>query len=172
MKIIKIAVIIVLVAGFASTAFCEEVKRTARIIEVNGDVDVRLGEENFIPAEVGMVLAEMDLIRTGSGSTAVLNLDGEAETAIVEMSEGSELLLAELLKDEAKKALNTYGEALNYELIKEQKYGNSIIRFVYIIKCRQAPLIWEFYFYKAVSDWELITVAANFKGQYDLLADK
>ncbi len=130
MKIIKIAVIIVLVAGFASTAFCEEVKRTARIIEVNGDVDVRLGEENFIPAEVGMVLAEMDLIRTGSGSTAVLNLDGEAETAIVEMSEGSELLLAELLKDEAKSTQQTLLDlAVGKILIKAQKLHSEESKF-------------------------------------------
>ena len=130
MKIIKIAVIIVLVAGFASTAFCEEVKRTARIIEVNGDVDVRLGEENFIPAEVGMVLAEMDLIRTGSGSTAVLNLDGEEETAIVEMSEGSELLLAELLKDEAKSTQQTLLDlAVGKILIKAQKLHSEESKF-------------------------------------------
>ena len=80
--------------------------------------------------------------------------------------------VVKLLKDEYQEAVKTYGKAQSYELVKKQKYGDSIIRFVYVVKSDRLPLFWEFYFYKPASDWELITVSANFKGQYGLLADK
>lgn len=103
-------------------------------------------------------------------------VNGEVDKSCDEVLSGSRLAsnsqVVKLLKDEAQKALNTYGKAVSYEFIKEQKYGDSIIRLVYIVKCKQIPLIWEFYFYKAASNWELQTVSVNFKGQYGLLSDK
>ncbi|MBA7670139.1 hypothetical protein ES703_78282 [subsurface metagenome] len=103
-------------------------------------------------------------------------VNGEVDKSWDEVLSGTPIAsnsqVVKLLKEEVQTALNTYGKAVSYEFIKEQKYGDSIIRFVYIVKCKQIPLIWEFYFYKAASDWELKTVSVNFKGQYDLLADK
>jgi len=57
-----------------------------------------------------------------------------------------------------------------HEFVKEQKYGKSLVRLVYIMKSEQKPLTWEFYFYKANSDWEMVNF--NFNDKYDLLADK
>ena len=103
-------------------------------------------------------------------------VNGKVDKSCDDFFSGSQLAsrpeVVKLLKDKMREAFTEFGKAQSYESIKEQKYGDSIIRFVYILKCQHIPLIWEFYFYKAVSDWELITVSANLKGQYDLLADK
>ena len=74
------------------------------------------------------------------------------------------------LKQQTQKALTLYGQLLGYEFVKEQKYGKSLVRLVYIIKSEQKPLTWEFYFYKANSDWQMVNF--NFNDKYDLLADK
>ncbi len=74
------------------------------------------------------------------------------------------------LKEQTRKALTLYGQLLGCEFVKEQKYGKSLVRLVYIMKSEQKPLAWEFYFYKANSDWEMVNF--NFNDKYDLLADK
>jgi ABC-type transport system substrate-binding protein len=74
------------------------------------------------------------------------------------------------LKEQTQKALTIYGQLLGYEFVKEQKYGKSLVRLVYVMKSEQKPLTWEFYFYKANSDWEMVNF--NFNDKYDLLADK
>ena len=75
-----------------------------------------------------------------------------------------------LAKGQTSAVINIYGKLLDYEFIKQQKYGDSIVRIVYVLKSEQAPFTWEFYFYKAVSDWKLIQF--NFNDKFDLLADK
>ena len=74
------------------------------------------------------------------------------------------------LKEQIKPVINVYGKPFDYEFIKKQKYGDSIVRLVYIAKTNRLPLTWEFYFYKATSDWKIIHI--TFNDQYDLLADK
>ena len=74
------------------------------------------------------------------------------------------------LKEQTQKALTLYGQVLGYEFVKEQKYGKSLVRLVYVMKSEQKPLTWEFYFYKATSKWEMVNF--NFNDKYDLLADK
>jgi len=76
----------------------------------------------------------------------------------------------QLVKEQTRTMFRMYGEAIDYEFIKQQKYGDSIVRVVYIVKCGQLPVTYEFYFYKPVSDWKLINISVN--DQYDLLADK
>ena len=75
-----------------------------------------------------------------------------------------------LIKGQIKSGIGLYGKQLDYEFIKEQEYGNSIVRLVYISKAEKLPLTWEFYFYKASSDWKLINL--TFNDRFDLLADK
>jgi hypothetical protein len=82
----------------------------------------------------------------------------------------SKAQMVKLQKENTWAVLNTYGELLGYEFVKQQEYGDSVVRLVYVLKCEQVPLIWEFYFYKPVSDWTLVNIA--FDTKYDLLADK
>ncbi len=82
----------------------------------------------------------------------------------------SKAQMVKLQKENTWTILNMYGELLGYEFVKQQKYGDSVVRLVYVLKCEQVPVIWEFYFYKPVSDWTLVNIA--FDTKYDLLADK
>ena len=82
----------------------------------------------------------------------------------------SKAQMVRLQKENTLTILNMYGELLSYDFVKQQKYGDSVVRLVYILKCEQVPVIWEFYFYKPVSDWTLVNIA--FDTKYDLLADK
>lgn len=76
----------------------------------------------------------------------------------------------ELLKTQTQTGIRLYGELSAYEFVKKQEYGHSIVRLVYILKCERLPLTWEFYFYKAVSEWILVNI--SFSDEFDLLADK
>lgn len=82
----------------------------------------------------------------------------------------SKAQMVRLQKENTLTILNMYGELLSYDFVKQQKYGDSVVRLVYILKCEQVPVVWEFYFYKPVSDWTLVNIA--FDTKYDLLADK
>lgn len=82
----------------------------------------------------------------------------------------SKAQMVRLQKENTLTILNMYGELLSYDFVKQQKYGDSVVRLVYVLKCEQVPVTWEFYFYKPVSDWTLVNIA--FDTKYDLLADK
>ena len=73
----------------------------------------------------------------------------------------------EVLKTQTQSGLPLYGKLLGYELVKEQPYGTSIDRLVYILKSELGPTIWEFYFYKSTDSWFLSNVV--FSDQYTLL---
>jgi hypothetical protein len=101
-------------------------------------------------------------------------IKGEVDKAYGELLSNSmlanKLEEVKLLKEQTKTAVNLYGKLIGYEPVKTQKYGNSIVRLVYVLKCERMPVIWEFYFYKAASDWKLTSI--KFNDKYDLLADK
>ncbi len=82
----------------------------------------------------------------------------------------SKAQMVKMLKEQTRVGLNMYGELLGYEFIKQQQYGDSVVRLVYVLKCEQHPLTWEFHFYKAVSDWKLANI--QFNDKFDLLSDK
>ncbi len=82
----------------------------------------------------------------------------------------SKAQMVRLQKENTLTILNMYGELLSYDFVKQQKYGDSVVRLVYVLKCEQVPVIWEFYFYKPVSDWTLVNIA--FDTKYGLLSDK
>ncbi len=74
------------------------------------------------------------------------------------------------IKKQTSIATSVYGKLLGYEFIKQQNYGNSIVRLVYIIKTEMHPLTFEFYFYKPKTKWILSNI--SFNDQFNLLADK
>lgn len=76
----------------------------------------------------------------------------------------------QVLKSQTKTTLDAHGKLLGYEFIKQQKYGDCIVRLVYVLKSERAPFTLEFYFYKASSDWNFINIKLS--SEYDLLADK
>jgi len=72
-----------------------------------------------------------------------------------------------LLKQQTQTALGLYGKVLGRELIHEERFGTSIVRYVYVLKSEKGPTIWEFYFYKPKSDWFLANIVFN--DQFNLL---
>jgi hypothetical protein len=67
----------------------------------------------------------------------------------------------DMLKRQTSSGLPLYGRVVGLEKIREEKIGNSIIRFVYILKLEMAPTVWEFYFYKPNEKWFLANVKFN-----------
>jgi hypothetical protein len=76
----------------------------------------------------------------------------------------------QVLKSQTERALETRGKLLGYEFIKQQKYGNCLVRMVYVIKSERVPFTFEFYFYKTPEGWSLVKIKLS--DEYDLLADK
>jgi len=108
MKILKVISIIALIALVACPAYTQEVKRTAKIMDITGGASVKMaGEAEWMTAENDMDLNQGDAIKTGPGSWVLLNIDGSAETATVEVDENSTLLIAELMKDEEDRTKKT-----------------------------------------------------------------
>lgn len=66
-----------------------------------------------------------------------------------------------LVKTQTQSGLPLYGKILGYEMVKEEKFGTSIVRLVYILKSEKAPIIWEFHFYKPKGSWFLANVIFN-----------
>jgi len=120
-KVIIFAIILSLLA-ICSISIAEEVKRTAVVAEVKGTVDVKTADGNWTAAKTGMVLNQGDIIRTKEGSSAILNVDGTAQTATVQVKEKSQLMLAELIMNKDDNSQKTTLDlALGEILVKAKK---------------------------------------------------
>jgi len=85
---------------------------------------------------------------------------GKVPEAYNQLFAGSQLAakkpqVFELLTKQTADGLPLYGNILGIELIHEEKFGDSIVRLVYVLKTEIAPTVWEFYFYKPKADWFL-----------------
>lgn len=122
MKKVIILLLAVALVGCYSFVLAEKVNRIATIAEVKGKVEVRLSGKAWAPATKNMVLTQGDMIRTKADGWALLNLDGNAQTALVEVKNNSQLGLAELIEDKAMDSQKTLLDlALGEVLIKAQK---------------------------------------------------
>jgi hypothetical protein len=99
---------------------------------------------------------------------------GDIEKAYEELLSGT--LLAEraeaieLQKQQTSQIFDTYGKLLGFEPVKKEQFGKSLVRLVYIMRCEKLPLVWEFYYYKADKEWQLISLKS--RDTYDMLADE
>jgi hypothetical protein len=109
-------------------------------------------EEFFTQVKAGKVAAGYDILLSGSGIPAM-------KPQAVDM-----------LKTQTASGLPMYGKVLGFERIREEKFGTSIVRLVYVLKSEKAPTIWEFYFYKPQTNWFLANVLFN--DQFQLLDSK
>ena len=109
MKTLKIlAVAVLITTTLAVIVFAASTPRTASVTEFRGAVEVRLGAQGkWLPAKTGMILTQGSAIRTKANSMAILELDGKAKTAKVEMKENSQLSFAELVEDKTQNTQKT-----------------------------------------------------------------
>lgn len=54
-----------------------------------------------------------------------------------------------------------YGKSFGYEFISERKFGDSILRIIYVEKTAKHALPWMFLFYKSPTGWVLNSFAWN-----------
>ena len=101
-------------------------------------------------------------------------VNGEVDKAYNELLSGTMLAARadaiELQKQQTSQLFDAYGKLLGSELVKKQPFGKSLVRLVYIMKCEKMPLVWEFYYYKADKQWQLISLKS--RDTFDMLADK
>ena len=76
----------------------------------------------------------------------------------------------DMIKTQTASGLPMYGKILGFEKIREEKFGISVVRLVYILKSDKAPTVWEFYFYKPQTSWFLGNILFN--DQFQLLGSK
>ncbi len=130
MKIIRVVMALVFAVGLLSLGLTQEGKRIATVSKIKGTVEVMTPQKTWIPAKVGMVLNQGDIIRTKKDSWALLNLDGAAETANLELKENSQLKLAELVENKKEATQTTLLDlALGEVLIKAKKLHSEKSRF-------------------------------------------
>ncbi len=97
-------------------------------------------------------------------------VDKSYDEILTEWLKGAKPQEVQVLKSQTKATLDAHGKLLGYEFIKQQKYGDCIVRLVYVLKSELVPFTWEFYFYKTSSDWSLVNIKLS--QEYELLADK
>ncbi len=102
-------------------------------------------------------------------------MQGKVDMAYDSLFQGSMIAeqkpqAVELLKRQTKLGLPMYGRVLGFELSKEQRFGKSVVRLVYILKLERHPMVWEFYFYRPKSIWILSNV--RFNDQFQLIGEK
>lgn len=123
MKISGLLFLAILSITICSGIFAEEVKRTASVVEVSGDVSIKNPKDQaWQAAKAGDILNEGSYIKTGALSKAVLNIDGDGKTALVEVSEKSQFSFATLVKDNTSGIKKTLLDlAVGQVLIKAEK---------------------------------------------------
>jgi hypothetical protein len=130
MKTMRLVCIFALILGAFSLCLAAEAKRIATIAEIKGSAEVKTSTGAWAKARVGMVLNEGDTVRTKANSSILLNLDGKAQTATVQIKEKSQLTLAELVGDKEKDTQNTLLDlSLGAVLIQAQKIHSQQSRF-------------------------------------------
>lgn len=60
------------------------------------------------------------------------------------------------IRAQTQKALDTYGPALGYEMVREEKLGTHLMRRTYVLAGAELPLRWRLYFYNPSDRWRLI----------------
>ena len=71
----------------------------------------------------------------------------------------------DLLRRQLEAGLPAYGKVLGFELVREEKFGTSIVRLVYLLKSEKHATVWEFHFYKPQANWFLANL--NFNDQFN-----
>jgi hypothetical protein len=68
---------------------------------------------------------------------------------------------AKKMAEQTQRALDAYGPVVGYELVREEKLGTHLMRRTYLLNGKNLPLRWQFYFYQAEKDWQLIDLRVD-----------
>jgi len=107
MKLLSIFLTVLILFGFVSlSGFSEEVKRTGKIMDMEGKVEIIRAEGKKELARVGMRVNEGDMIKTKANSWTHVDFKG-IEKAYIEVSPNSTVLVSELVMDKKQGTQNT-----------------------------------------------------------------
>ena len=74
------------------------------------------------------------------------------------------------IRKQTEAALPPLGKVLGFDLIREEPFGTSLVRLVYLLKSERHLTSWEFYFYKPKNVWFVAEI--NFSDKFHLLNAK
>ena len=70
-------------------------------------------------------------------------------------------LQIDTLKRQTQSVLPVYGKVLGFELYKQEKFGESLVRLIYVQRFEKHPIIWKFWIYKPAGTWRVNMVTFN-----------
>ena len=92
-------------------------------------------------------------------------MKGQTPTAFAKLIEGSPIKQQPKVIDQLRRDFDNvhagFGKFLGPEMLREERLGGSLVRYVYLMKMEQHVTVWEFYFYKPKSSWFLAQVHFN-----------
>ena len=126
MRAIKMVFLAIFFMFLSLSLVCAQ-NRSGKVVNAQGNVEVKIGKANWAPAKIGAILQESDLIRTGVNSTA----DVEIENAgFIEIKPNSELEFTELTTDTENNSRRTILDlSLGEILIKAKKLNDKKSKF-------------------------------------------
>ncbi|HZP85227.1 MAG TPA: hypothetical protein VFB54_00300 [Burkholderiales bacterium] len=97
---------------------------------------------------------------------------GQVGPAYGKLFEGSNISNDQALgiRRSTETTLSPLGKVIGYELVREENFGSSLTRLVYLLKSERHLTVWEFYFYRPANRWFVAEV--NLSQKFDALAPK
>ncbi len=130
MKKIIFPIVCVIVISVFAFINAEQITRTATIIDMSGMVEVKTPDaEEPVPASIGMMLNEADILITKDESSAILEISGSQGNATVELKDNSQVVILELTKKETGEEETLLDLAVGKLLIKVDKMPDEKSRF-------------------------------------------
>ena len=66
-----------------------------------------------------------------------------------------------LLKKQTEALLPLYGQSLGFELYRQDKYGEHLVRLLYVQRLQKHPVVWKFWVYNPGGTWQVNAITFN-----------
>lgn len=73
----------------------------------------------------------------------------------------------DVLKRQTEAMIPVFGKALGFELYREDKYGEFLVRLQYIERLEKHPVVWRFWMYKPGATWQVNQITFNDQLTFD-----
>ena len=77
---------------------------------------------------------------------------------------------AQSMRRQTEATLVPLGRLLGYDLVREESFGSSLTRLVYVLKSERHATLWELYYYRPGNRWFLAEI--NFSQKFDAIGPK
>jgi hypothetical protein len=97
---------------------------------------------------------------------------GQVAAAYARLFEGSNIgpEQAQAIRRQTESTLAPLGRILGHDLIREEQFGQSLTRLVYLLRSERHATLWELYYYRPGNRWFLAEI--NYSQKFDALAPK